>query len=93
MPVQSFAFGSDWPIDDFDEWYDLKVAATRRGHPVNGQPAPRLGTDRDLTVTEVLRAATIDSAYAQHRKIFSAPSNQQTGRYDRAGSQCVSDTC
>lgn len=18
------AFGSDWPIDDFDEWYDLK---------------------------------------------------------------------
>ncbi|HEJ1051224.1 TPA: amidohydrolase [Morganella morganii] len=62
------AFGSDWPIDDFDEWYDLKVAATRRGHPVNGQPAQRLDTDRDLTVTEVLRAATIDSAYAQHRE-------------------------
>ncbi|HCM62588.1 MAG TPA: amidohydrolase [Morganella sp. (in: Bacteria)] len=62
------AFGSDWPIDDFNEWFDLKVAVTRRGHPVNGQPVPRLDTDRNLTVTEVLRAATIDSAYAQHRE-------------------------
>ncbi|KLN95543.1 amidohydrolase [Moellerella wisconsensis] len=62
------AFGSDWPIDDFDEWYDLKVAATRRGHDIDGKKAPRLDTDRNLTVTEVLRAATIDSAYAQHRE-------------------------
>lgn len=62
------AFGSDWPIDDFDEWYDLKVAATRRGHDIDGQQAPRLDTDRDLTVIEVLRSATIDSAYAQHRE-------------------------
>lgn len=62
------AFGSDWPIDDFDEWYDLKVAATRRGRDINGQPAPRLDNDRDMTVIEVLRSATIDSAYAQHRE-------------------------
>lgn len=32
------------------------------------EKAPRLNTDRNLTVTEVLRAATIDSAYAQHRE-------------------------
>nr|WP_314267528.1 amidohydrolase [uncultured Moellerella sp.] len=62
------AFGSDWPIDDFDEWYDLKVAATRRGRDIDGQQAQRLDTDRDLTVIEVLRSATIDSAYAQHRE-------------------------
>lgn len=36
------AFGSDWPIDDFDEWYDLKVAATRRGHDIDGKK--RLGS-------------------------------------------------
>ncbi|MDR0806020.1 MAG: amidohydrolase [Enterobacteriaceae bacterium] len=61
------AFGSDWPIDGLDEWYDLKVAATRRGHTINGIVPPRLDNDRDLTVTEILRAATINSAYAQHR--------------------------
>ncbi|PHI30428.1 amidohydrolase [Budvicia aquatica] len=62
------AFGSDWPIDGLDEWYDLKVAATRQGRTVNGITPPRLDNDRNLTVTEVLRSATIDSAYAQHRE-------------------------
>lgn len=62
------AFGSDWPIDGLDEWYDLKVAATRQGRTVDGVTPPRLDNDRNLTVTEVLRAATIDSAYAQHRE-------------------------
>lgn len=62
------AFGSDWPIDGLDEWYDLKVAATRQGRTVNGVTPPRLDNDRNLTVTEVLRSATIDSAYAQHRE-------------------------
>lgn len=57
-------FGSDWPIDALDEWYDLKVAATRRGRAINGTPAPRLDNDRDLTIHEVLRSATIDAAYA-----------------------------
>lgn len=46
----------------------MKVAATRRGRDINGQPAPRLDNDRDMTVIEVLRSATIDSAYAQHRE-------------------------
>lgn len=62
------AFGSDWPIDALDEWYDLKVAATRQGRTVDGVTPPRLDNDRNLTVTEVLRSATIDSAYAQHRE-------------------------
>jgi predicted amidohydrolase YtcJ len=61
-------FGSDWPIDGLDEWYALKVAATRRGRDIDGNLHPRLDNDRDLTVTEVLRSATIDSAYGQRRE-------------------------
>lgn len=54
------AFGSDWPIDPLNEWFDFKVAVTRKGA---GKNAQRLATDRNLTITEVLRAATIDAAY------------------------------
>lgn len=54
------AFGSDWPIDPLDEWHDFKVAVTRKGAAPNN---PRLDTDRDLTITEVLRSATIEAAY------------------------------
>lgn len=53
------AFGSDWPIDPLNEWYDFKVALTRQGD----DSYPRLDTDRDVTLTEVLRSATIDAAY------------------------------
>ena len=53
------AFGSDWPIDPLNEWYDFKVALTRKG----GAEDPPLDTDRDLTFNEVLRSATIDAAY------------------------------
>lgn len=54
------AFGSDWPIDPLNEWFDFKVAVTRTGMGTNAQ---HLATDRNLTVMEVLRAATIDAAY------------------------------
>lgn len=54
------AFGSDWPIDPLNEWFDFKVAVTRIGA---GNNAQRLATDRNLTVTEVIRAATIDAAF------------------------------
>lgn len=57
------AFGSDWPIDAFNEWYDFKVALTRRA-TFGDKQGSRLDTDRNLTIIEVLRAATIDSAYA-----------------------------
>ena len=54
------AFGSDWPIDPLNEWYDFKVAMTRQKDPSQ----PRLDNDRNLTLIEVLRAATINAAYA-----------------------------
>lgn len=58
------AYGSDWPIDRLDEWYNLQVGMTRRAWDSEGNPAgPRLDNDRDLTLIETLRAATIDAAY------------------------------
>lgn len=58
------AYGSDWPIDRLDEWYNLQVGMTRRAWDLDGHPAgPRLDTDRDLTLIETLRSATIDAAY------------------------------
>jgi hypothetical protein len=58
------SYGSDWPIDRLDEWYNLQVGMTRRAWDSEGNPAgPRLDTDRDLTLIETLRSATIDAAY------------------------------
>ncbi len=54
------AFGSDWPIDPLNEWYDFKSC-----HDSTKDPSqPRLDNDRNLTLIEVLRAATINAAYA-----------------------------
>ncbi len=58
------AYGSDWPIDRLDEWYNLQVGMTRRAWDLEGNPAgPRLDNDRNLTLIETLRSATIDAAY------------------------------
>ncbi len=68
------AYGSDWPIDRLDEWYNLQVAMTRRAWDADGQPAgPRLDNDRNLTLIEVLRSATIDAAFmiARDREVGS----------------------
>lgn len=64
------AFGSDWPIDALDEWYDFQVAMTRRALPVGEELSPRLDNDRNLTLKEVLRSATIDAAYALGRENY-----------------------
>lgn len=56
------AFGSDWPIDELDEWYAFQVAMTRQGIDTKGQLGERLDNDRNLTLIEVLRSATINAA-------------------------------
>lgn len=58
------AYGSDWPIDPLDEWQNFQVGLTRQ----YDASSPRLNTDRNLTITEVLRAATIDAAYVVHQE-------------------------
>ena len=60
-------FGSDWPVDQLDEWFALKVGVTRTNAP--DAPAEyhgRLGEDPGLSREAVLRAATIDAAYELH---------------------------
>ena len=54
------AYNSDWPIDPMNEWFNLQVGLTRR----IDQTTPRLDSDRNLTPLEVLKAATINAAYA-----------------------------
>ena len=62
------AFGSDWPVDQLDEWFALKVGVTRTNAP-NAPPEyrGRLGDDPGLSREAVLRAATIDAAYELHQ--------------------------
>jgi len=60
-------FGSDWPVDQLDEWLAFKVGVTRTDIPT--APADfrkRLGDDPGLSRETVLRAATIDAAYELH---------------------------
>ncbi|PRC91159.1 amidohydrolase [Solimicrobium silvestre] len=61
------AFGSDWPCDPFNEWFALKVGVTRTNNPALwGKYPGRLNADVGLSRKEVLRAATMNSAYTLH---------------------------
>lgn len=61
------AFGSDWPVDQLDEWFALKVAVTRENAPEAGPKyVGRLGRDPGLTVRDALRAITIVAAKHLH---------------------------
>jgi predicted amidohydrolase YtcJ len=58
------AYGSDWPIDPLNEWANFQVGLTRRMIGPTPEAFARLANDRDLTLAEVLRAATANAAYA-----------------------------
>ncbi|MGL4673375.1 MAG: amidohydrolase, partial [Wohlfahrtiimonas sp.] len=53
------AYGSDWPIDHLDLWEHFQLGMNRQLMGSHYQHA----NDRELTVQEVLRSATIDAAY------------------------------
>lgn len=57
------AFNSDWPIDSLAIWDAFQVGMTRKMICDPKEQSPRLDNDRDLTLLEVLRAATINAAY------------------------------
>jgi predicted amidohydrolase YtcJ len=60
-------FGSDWPVDQLDEWFALKVGVTRTNAPDAGpQYVGKLGDDPGLSRDAVLRASTIDAAHELH---------------------------
>jgi hypothetical protein len=61
------AFGSDWPVDELNEWFALKVGVTRTNAPsASADYQGRLGEDPGLSREAVLRAATINAAYELH---------------------------
>lgn len=57
------AYGSDWPVECLDQWGNFQAGATRRMSGVPEGLSPRLGNDRDLTLMEILYAATRASAW------------------------------
>lgn len=58
-------YGSDWPVDPLDEWLALQVAVTRQAVGDDAARYPgRLGIDPGLTITDALRAITINAAYS-----------------------------
>jgi predicted amidohydrolase YtcJ len=62
------AFGSDWPVDQLDEWFALKVGVTRTSTPdAPAEYRGRLRDDPGLSREAVLRAATINAAYELHQ--------------------------
>ena len=43
------AYGSDWPVDQLNEWFALKVGVTRKNDPTAaGSTAAAWGMIRDL---------------------------------------------
>lgn len=58
------AAGSDFPVESPDPFYGLYSAVTREDH--QGQPPGGWYPQQDLSLTEALRAFTLDAAYAEH---------------------------
>ena len=58
------AGGSDFPVELPNPFYGMYSAVTRQDH--NGQPPGGWLADQDMTLTQALRAFTLDAAYAEH---------------------------
>lgn len=62
------AYGSDWPVDQLNEWFALKVGVTRANDAAAGpQYRGHLSQDKGLTRQQVLRAITMNSSYELHQ--------------------------
>lgn len=58
------AAGSDFPVESPNPFYGLYSAVTRQDH--DGKPPGGWYPQQDMTLTEALRAFTLDAAYAGH---------------------------
>ncbi|WP_240464843.1 amidohydrolase [Paraferrimonas sp. SM1919] len=70
------AFGSDFPIEHANPFYGIHAALTRQNH--KGMPHNGWRPQEALTLTQALKAFTIDGAYAarQERKLGSLESGK-----------------
>jgi predicted amidohydrolase YtcJ len=57
------AYGSDWPIDPLGQWKNFRVGLSRRPWSEKGKAGPRLENDRDLSLAEIISAATLGAAW------------------------------
>lgn len=58
------AYGSDWPVDQLNVWFALKVGVTRTSAPDAGKEyAGRLTSQPGMPRAAVLRAITMNAAY------------------------------
>lgn len=60
------AAGSDFPIESANPFFGLYAAITRTDHA--GQPKGGWHGEQAMTLTEALRAFTLDAAYAEHQE-------------------------
>jgi predicted amidohydrolase YtcJ len=58
------AAGSDFPVESPNPFFGLYSAVTREDH--QGQPPGGWYPQQDLSLTQALRAFTLDAAYAEH---------------------------
>ena len=58
------AAGSDFPVESANPFFGLHAAVTREDHA--GKPPGGWHADQAMSLTEALRAFTLDAAYAQH---------------------------
>lgn len=60
-------FGSDWPVDAFNQWLALEVAVTRMAHGEERKKYPvKLNDAPPLKLNDALKAMTINGAYSLH---------------------------
>ena len=60
------AAGSDFPVESANPFFGLHAAVTRQDH--EGHPPGGWYPDQAMSVTEALRAFTLDAAYAAHQE-------------------------
>ena len=60
------AFGTDWPTVRLDPVYTLRNAVLRQS--LDGQPSGGYVPSERITVSEAIRAYTLDAAFASHRE-------------------------
>lgn len=64
------AFGSDYPVDPFDEWFNLEVGVLRSADwgPEFPEYEGTLNDAPGLSLSEAIRGITINAAYQMHQE-------------------------